>query len=155
MKRSASGAAAADGLLLIIAIDRNKFPAPLCVCVCVSDGLIPKLCKSFPLLRRPTTLSKHNPYAPAVVRGQLCYSTPGTNAKHEFPAPVRLQLNKTSAEPPRLHEQRSGVHQKEKERIKNRLMRAMSFFLFVFYVGSFSWWQHTDVSALSVWDSGY
>lgn len=134
-KRSATRAAAADGLLLIIAVDGDKFPAPSCVC---QTGLFPNSANPPSPSARPTktALSKYDPYAPAVVRGQLCYSRPGTGVVHELPAPVRLQLNKklcSDAKAARVAERRPQ-RGREGE---------------FCYDGSFSWLPHTDVSALS------
>lgn len=54
---------------------RGQIPRSLvCVCVC-QTGLFPNSANP------PPTLSKYDPYAPAVVRGQLCYSRPGTGRR--------------------------------------------------------------------------
>lgn len=142
MKRSATGAAAADGLLLITAVDGDKFPAPSCVCVRRAYSQTPQI--------PPPTLSKYDPYAPAVVRGQLCYSRPGTGHRARAAGlPFGSNLIKTSAATPRLHERLSGVlrlspkRQRERER---RHMRAIFLSFFSFFTTAASAGCRTQMS---------
>lgn len=103
MKRSASGAAAADGLPLIIAIDRNKFTAPLCVCQTgwFPNSANPFLSSATPPLRPNTTHMLAQLFAASCATVRLAL-TPHTSSRLPFGSnlikPLQSRQGRTSGE---------------------------------------------------------
>lgn len=141
MKRSPSGAAAANGLLLIIAIDRNKFPAPLCVC---QTGWFPNSANPFPSSATPplcpnTTHMLLQLFAASCATVRLAL-TPHTSSRLPFGSnlikPLRSCQGCTSS---------GVVFTKERKREKKRAHES-KFFIFI-NVFFFLRWQLQLVAA--------